>query len=90
MIEVSVNKFRANIKSFVEKALSDHSPIRVKRRAGDDFVVISAEDWERDRETLYVLQNSSLLKQISESLNTHDAGAGYVPTEKELNEINSL
>ena len=53
MIEVSVNKFRANIKSFVDRALSDHSAIRVKRRVGHDFVVLSAEDWEREQETLY-------------------------------------
>lgn len=90
MIEVTVNQFRANIKSFVDKALSDHSTIRVKRRAGHDFVVQSAEDYEREQETLYVLQNSSLSNQIMESLNTHEAGAGYSPTKEELNEIDSL
>lgn len=90
MNEVSVNKFRANIKSYVDKALSDHSTLRVKRRAGNDFVVISAEDWEREQETLYVFQNSSLSKQIVESLKTHNVGAGYIPSEEELNEINNL
>jgi len=90
MIEVSVNKFRANIKSFVDKALSDHSSIRVKRREGHDFVVQSAEDWEREQETLYVLQNSSLSKQILESLETHNGGTGHIPTNEELDEINSF
>ena len=36
------------------------------------FVVISAEDWERGRETLYVLENRSLMQQIARSLG--DAG----------------
>lgn len=90
MVEVSVNQFRANIKSYVDQALSDHSPIRVKRRAGYDFVVISAEDWEREQETLFVLQNSSLSNQIAESLKTHIAGTGYIPSEEKLNEINRL
>ncbi len=90
MIEVSVNKFRANIKTFVDKALSDHSTIRVKRREGHDFVVQSAEDWEREQETLYVLQNSSLSKQIIKSMDTHNSGTGYTPTNEELDEINSF
>ena len=90
MIEITVNQFRANIKSFVDRALSEHSTIRVKRRAGNDFMVVSAEDWEREQETLYVLQNSSLMSQISDSLDTHIKGNGYTPSEEEMNEINSL
>jgi antitoxin YefM len=90
MIEVSVNQFRANIKSFVDQALSEHSSIRVKRRAGKDFVVQSAEDWEREQETLFVLQNSSLSAQIIESIETHTTGSGYFPTHEELDAINSI
>ena len=90
MRELSVNKFRANLKSFVDQAISDHIPLRIRRRTGRDFVVISAEDWEREQETLYVLQNSSLMKQISESLKTHTLGIGYRPSSKELDEINSI
>lgn len=88
MIETSVNKFRAKIKSYVDEALSSHSPVRVKRRAGEDFIVVSAEDWERDQETLYILQNTSLSKQIIESLKTHSDGSRYVPSKEEMNEIN--
>jgi len=90
MIQLSVNKFRANLKTFVDKAINDHIPLRVNRRAGRDFIVMSAEDWERERETLYVLQNSSLMMQINESLKTHKLNNGYKPTEDELNEINSF
>ena len=90
MIEVSVNQFRANIKSFVDQALSEHASIRVKRRAGKDFVVQSAEDWEREQETLFVLQNASLSAQIIESIETHATGSGYSPTTEELDAINSL
>lgn len=87
METISVNQFRDNLKSFVEQAVSNHEPIKVTRRAGDDFVVMSAEDWEREQETLYVLQNSDLMKQIGESLNTHGQHKGYKPTDDELNEI---
>ncbi len=87
METVSVNQFRSNMKNFVEQAASDHVPLKVTRRSGGDFVVMSAEDWERDQETLYVLQNSSLMKQISDSARTHLARSGYTPTDGEMNEI---
>ncbi len=90
MRELSVNKFRANIKTFVDQVISEHEPIRVHRRAGRDFIVLSVEDWEKEQETLYVLQNSSLMKQIAESIHTYNAGTGYKPTDKELNEINNI
>ncbi len=90
MIQLSVNKFRSNLKSFVDQSINDHIPLRVRRRAGRDFIVLSAEDWEREQETLYVLQNSSLMAQISESLKTHNSNSGYKPTEEELNEINNI
>ena len=90
MDTVSVNKFRDNLKSFVEQAINQHMPIKVTRRSGDDFVVVSADDWEREQETLYVLQNNSLMKQIAESSASNSAGTGYKPTTGEMNEITGV
>lgn len=90
METVSVNKFRDNLKKFVEQSLNRHEPLRVSRRTGGDFVVMSAEDWERDQETLYVLQNTSLMQQLAESAATHAKGKGYSPTAKQLDEITGL
>lgn len=90
MDSVSVNRFRENLKSFVEQVVSDHAPIKVTRRAGEDFVVISADDWEREQETLYVLQNSSLMKQIAKASSSHMKGKGYKPNKEQINEITSL
>ena len=67
--------------------VSRHIPLKVTRRNGEDFVVLSAEDWEREQETLYILQNQSLMQQIADSTLTHKQGSGYSPTEAELNEI---
>ena len=90
METISVNQFRDNLKTVVEKAISDHEPVKVTRRAGEDFVVISAEDWERQQESLYVLQNRDLMQQISDSLATHTNQQGYQPTDDELNEITGI
>jgi antitoxin YefM len=82
MDSISVNKFRDNLKSFVQQVVSQHLPIKVTRRSGEDFVVISAEDWEREQETLFVLQNTSLMQQIAASARTHAERSGYTPTDE--------
>jgi len=90
MDSVSVNKFRDNLKAFVERVVGDHAPLKVTRRVGEDFVVVSAEDWEREQETLYVLQNNDLMKQIGDSLASHAQGQGYRPGKDKLHEITGL
>lgn len=87
---VSVNKFRENLKSFVEQVVNKHMPIKVTRRAGEDFVVVGADDWEREQETLYILQNNDLMKQIAASMGTHSEGTGYRPAAEEVDEITGV
>ena len=90
MDTISVNQFRDNLKAFVEQVVSNHTPIKVTRRAGEAFVVVSADDWEREQETLYVLQNQSLMTQIADSLATHTQQKGYAPTDEDMNEITRI
>lgn len=87
METISVNRFRDNLKDLVEGVINNHTPLKVTRRAGEDFVVISAGDWEREQETLHVLQSSDLMRQIAASTKTHGQGLGHKPTEGELDEI---
>ncbi|MBL4772494.1 MAG: type II toxin-antitoxin system Phd/YefM family antitoxin [Alcanivoracaceae bacterium] len=90
MNSISVNQFRDNLKTYVEQTVSEHEPIKVTRRAGEDFIVMSAEDWEREQETLHILQSSNLMKQILVSVRTHESNKGYKPTKEQLDEIISL
>lgn len=90
MDTVSVNIFRDNLKNLVEQVVSRHEPLKVTRRAGEAFVVMSAEDWEREQETLYVLQNQGLMQQIADSMATHTKGQGYRPTKEQMDEIAGL
>jgi len=90
MNSISVNQFRDNLKTYVEQTVSEHEPIKVTRRAGEDFIVMSADDWEREQETLHILQSSNLMTQIAESIGTHKSNEGYKPTKEQLNEITSL
>ncbi len=90
MDSISVNKFRDNLKSFIEQVVTGHLPLKVTRRSGEDFVVVSAEDWEREQETLIILQNNDLMRQIATSMATHSKGKGYTPTTGEMNEITGV
>ncbi len=90
MLELSVNKFRAKLKDIVDKAIEDHQAIRINRRSGKDFIVISAEDWEREQETLYVLRNNPLMSQVAESAATYQKNSGYKPTQEQLDAINNI
>jgi antitoxin YefM len=90
MREMSAHEFRSHLREAVEEVVEDHLPLRVKRRGGQDFVVVSAEDWEREQETLYVLQNRSLMKQIERSLQTHAAGTGYRPSPEDLDALDRV
>jgi antitoxin YefM len=90
MNSISVNQFRDNLKTYVEQTVNEHEPIKVTRRAGEDFIVMSADDWEREQETLHILQSSNLMQQIAESMSTHESNKGYTPTKEQLDEITSL
>lgn len=90
MDNISVNKFRDNLKAFVEQVVTEHTPLKVTRRSGADFVILGADDWEREQETLYILQNSDLMKQIAASIPTNIKDGGYKPTPGELNEITGI
>ena len=90
MNSISVNKFRDNLKAFVEQVVTEHLPLKVTRRSGDDFVVLSADDWEREQETLYILQNNDLMKQIAASAATNAKNKGYKPKAGELDEITGI
>lgn len=84
MIVTSVNQFRAQLKQIVDSAMSRHEPVRVTRKSKGNFIVVSEEDWNAEQETLYVLQNKSLMKQIAESLG-HDTH-GKQLTQEEIHE----
>ena len=81
---LSVNQFRAHLKKYVDQAIDNHEPLLISRKNGEAFVVLSLEDYQREQETLYVLNNSSLMGQIQESMQTYGTTKGYTPTDEEL------
>ncbi len=66
MDEVTANHFRAHLKSEVDRVVEDHRVLRVKRRRGGDFVVVSADDWSAIEETLFLNRVPGLVESIHE------------------------
>ena len=48
-------------------------------------MVLSLEDYQREQETLHVLNNNSLMGQLENSFLTYQKKKGYKPTLNELN-----
>lgn len=74
----------------MDKAIEEHQPLRIKCHKGKDFIVISAEDWEQEQETVYVLGNKSLMGQIAASQVTFEKGSGYQTTQEQLDAIDPI
>jgi len=90
MNSISINQFKNDLQDLIKQVINQHIPIKITNQDGQDFIVISAEDWEQQQETLLVLQNSNLMQQIAYSMATHTQNQGYSPNQEELNEILSI
>ncbi len=85
MEAVSVNQFRSKLKECVDNVVDSHDTLKVTRRNAEDFVVMSAEDWDRHQETIYVLQNKHLMKQINKVRSANSKS--YKPSQEEIDAI---
>ncbi len=74
MESVSVNQFRSNLKECIDSVVGTHGILKVTRRNAEDFVVMSAQDWSRHQETIYILQNKYLMKQIDKVRSSESKG----------------
>ncbi len=67
MNQVTANHFRQNLKAEVDNLIDSHEVLRVKRRRGGDFVVLSADDWGAIEETLYLNRFPGLVESIRQA-----------------------
>jgi antitoxin YefM len=90
MNSISLKQFKNNTQDLIKLVINQHTPLKITDQNGGDFIIISAEDWEQQQETLYVLQNEKLMEQINQSIVTHSQNKGYSPNQKEIDEIISF
>ncbi len=67
MSETTANEFRKKLKYYADMSILNHEVLKVKRRSGENFVVIGEKDWKAIEETLYLNQFPDLVKSIRAS-----------------------
>lgn len=60
---------------------------RPAQQESEDKITLNLKEWESLQETLYVLQNSSLMKQIAQSTKTFKQGMGYIHSLEEFDAL---
>ena len=65
-----------NLEPLIDSVSGDSEGVVISREGGEDVVVMSLSYYKGIMETIYVLQNKSLMKQIEESAITHQKGLG--------------
>ena len=68
MRTIDIKQFSENLKRNAEQAVTDQSRLKVRLGNGKYFVVLSADEWESEQETIHVLQDTDLMRQIAKSL----------------------
>ena len=67
MIETTANEFRKTLRAKVDECINNHEVLKVKRRNGENFVVLGEEDWRAVEETLYLNQFPGLVDSIQKA-----------------------
>jgi antitoxin YefM len=65
---VSYTELRENLKNCLDKVCADNVPLLVKRRSGEDVVIISREEFESLEETAYLLRSPANAKRLRSAL----------------------
>ena len=76
MRTVTIEEAINNFESVLDSISGDSEGVVISREGGEDVVVMSLSYYNGIMETIYVLQNKSLMKQIEESAITHQKGLG--------------
>lgn len=76
MNAINYSDLRKNFKSTMDKIVSDHEPVIVTRRNGDNVVIVSYEDYAAIEETAYLLKSPENAKRLRESIKSYEDGQG--------------
>ncbi|MCK4339516.1 MAG: type II toxin-antitoxin system Phd/YefM family antitoxin [Candidatus Cloacimonetes bacterium] len=84
MLTLSLNKFRQNMNKVLWAIKNSHEPLYLRERTGEEFVLMSLEDYNSIMETFYLLKTPANAKWLKNSIK--QANVGKTIAYKELNE----
>lgn len=67
---------RANLKGVMDQVVNDRTHVVVTRQKADSIVMLSLEDWNAMKETMYLLSNRTNAKRLRESIEQLDGEGG--------------
>ena len=67
MIAANYTNFRANLKSYMDKAKTDYETIVVTSKDGN-VVVLSEEEYNNMKENLFIMSNQEMVKRLDKSI----------------------
>lgn len=76
MNAINYSDLRKNLKTTMDKISTDHEPIIITRRNGDNVVMLSYEDYAAIEETAYLLKSPNNAKRLRESIKSYEQGKG--------------
>lgn len=68
--------FRQQLKSYLDKVRSSHTPLFVTSANGDDVVVLSKADYESMEETFYLLKSPKNAARLLQGIEDYEKGLG--------------
>ncbi len=67
-LAISYSEIRTHLKKNFDRVCSDHTPLLVTRKNGENVVVISEDDFQSLQETAYLCQSPKNLSRLLEAL----------------------
>ena len=67
MIATNYTNYRANLKTYLDKAKNDYETIVVTTKEGN-VVVLSEEEYNNLTENLFIMSNPELVKRLNKSI----------------------
>ncbi|MCK5460515.1 type II toxin-antitoxin system prevent-host-death family antitoxin [Candidatus Gracilibacteria bacterium] len=74
MNTISYSQTRQNLKSVFDSVVNDSQPVFVKRKNGENIVILSESDYTALNETAYLLSSSANRKHLKDGLNNLEKG----------------
>lgn len=79
-METTLSDLQSNLKRYADQAVSERVPIRVRRRDGNDVVLLSADEYDMLSETVHLLASPRNAERLLAALKRARKGGGRTTT----------
>lgn len=67
--EISYSEARKGLKGYLDQVCSEHKPLLITRRKGENVMLLAEDDYRSLEETAYLSRSPRNLKRLLEALN---------------------